>query len=204
MNVQKIVLATNNPGKVSELMELLAGFAVEIIPQKDFAIASVAETGTTFVENAIIKARHASTLTSLPAIADDSGIEVDYLLGAPGVASSHYSGKEGNFPEHIDKLLQALDGVALQQRTARFRCTLVYLRHPNDPAPLIAQGCWEGRILTARQGEHGFGYDPIFFVPEFGCSAAELTQMQKNQLSHRGQALRALLDQMTKEFSPMK
>ena len=191
--MKKNILATGNKGKVKELGELLANFEMEVIPQTEFGVVEAEETGLTFVENAILKARNAAAHTGLPAIADDSGLEVDYLKGAPGIYSARYAGTDGNDPANNQKLLRALDGVPEGQRSARFQCLMVYMEHAEDPTPLIAQGSWEGRILTAPQGENGFGYDPIFFVPEQGCSSAELPAEVKNRLSHRGQALKRLV-----------
>ncbi|MDJ0739367.1 MAG: RdgB/HAM1 family non-canonical purine NTP pyrophosphatase [Gammaproteobacteria bacterium] len=189
---QRIVLASGNPGKVREFSELLAAHDVTIVPQSDFAVPEADENGLTFVENAIIKARNAAAHTGMPAIADDSGIEVDFLNGAPGIYSARYAGDGGSAANNA-KLLDALHGVPEAQRTARFQCVLVHLRHADDPTPVICQGTWEGRILTGQRGDAGFGYDPLFYVPDEGCSAAELTAERKNQLSHRGQALRCLL-----------
>jgi|SRR6185312_17197629 len=183
--MHKIVLATSNAGKLQEFQTLLAPLQWEVLPQSQFAISSIEETGSTFVENALLKARHAAQLTGLPALADDSGLVVDALNGAPGIYSARYGG--------INVLLTALADIPAEQRTARFYCVLVYLKHPADPMPLIAQGTWEGRILFAPQGKQGFGYDPVFYVPTHQCSAAELAPDLKNQLSHRGQALRQLL-----------
>ena len=192
---QRIVLATGNPGKVREINQLLAGFAMEIIPQSEFAVTDVAETGETFVENAIIKARHASALTGHPTIADDSGLEVDALNGAPGITSSRYAGSDSDSKDqaNLEKLLARLANVPTNRRSARFQCVLVYLRNPKDPTPLICQGTWEGVILDSPQGTNGFGYDPIFYVPDQHCTAAELSPEVKNRLSHRGQALQHLL-----------
>ena len=190
--MSRVVLATGNKGKVRELGELLANFEMEVVPQTEFNVEEAEETGLTFVENAILKARNAAAQTGLPAIADDSGLEVDYLKGAPGIYSARYAGEGGNDPANNQKLLKALEGVDEAERTARFQCVMVYMRHQNDPVPLIAQGSWEGRILTAAQGENGFGYDPIFFVREEGRSSAELAAEVKNRLSHRGQALKKL------------
>ncbi|MBT3310112.1 MAG: XTP/dITP diphosphatase [Gammaproteobacteria bacterium] len=192
--MSRVVLATGNKGKVRELGELLANFEMEVVPQTEFNVEEAEETGLTFVENAILKARNAAAQTGLPAIADDSGLEVDYLKGAPGIYSARYAGEGGNDPANNQKLLKALEGVDEAERTARFQCVMVYMRHQNDPVPLIAQGSWEGRILTAAQGENGFGYDPIFFVPEEGRSSAELAAEVKNRLSHRGQALKKLVE----------
>ncbi|MBT8006273.1 MAG: XTP/dITP diphosphatase [Gammaproteobacteria bacterium] len=192
--MSRVVLATGNKGKVRELGELLANFEMEVVPQTEFNVEEAEESGLTFVENAILKARNAAAQTGLPAIADDSGLEVDYLKGAPGIYSARHAGEGGNDPANNQKLLKALEGVDEAERTARFQCVMVYMRHQNDPVPLIAQGSWEGRILTAAQGENGFGYDPIFFVPEEGRSSAELAAEVKNRLSHRGQALKKLVE----------
>jgi XTP/dITP diphosphohydrolase len=195
--INKIVIATSNQGKISELAELLHDYPIELSTQAQYGITTpVAETGTTFIENAIIKARYAAEITGLPTIADDSGIEIDALGGEPGVHSSSFSGQEGDFANHILKVIHLMVDIPPQQRLARFRCTLVFMRHARDPAPLIAQATWEGGILEAAQGSGGFGYDPIFYVPEFRCSAAELTPTQKNSLSHRGKALRLLYEQL--------
>jgi len=189
---QRVVLASSNKGKVREFSELLAGRGMTVVPQSDFAVPDADETGLTFVENAILKARNAAVHTGLAAIADDSGLEVDYLNGAPGIYSARYAGEGGSAANNA-KLLEALADVATEQRGARFQCVLVYLRHAEDPTPVICQGTWEGRILTALRGEAGFGYDPLFWVPEESCSSAELSAERKNELSHRGQALRCLL-----------
>lgn len=189
--MQKFVLATSNPGKVDEINRMLPGRIVAV-PQSALGVPEVAETGLTFVENALLKARNASAVAKLPAIADDSGLEVDALDGAPGIYSSRYAGAGATDDANLKKLLSALEGVPLEQRTARFQCVMVCLRHPADPAPLICQGTWEGAIAMAPSGTGGFGYDPVFLVPQLGCSAAELDPETKNRLSHRGQALRAL------------
>ena len=194
---QRVVLASSNKGKVREFSELLADRDMTVVPQSDFAVPDADETGLTFVENAILKARNAAAHTDLPAIADDSGLEVDFLNGAPGIYSARYAGEGGSAANNA-KLLQALNGVEEQQRGARFQCLLIYLRHADDPTPIICQGTWEGRILTSLRGQEGFGYDPLFFVPEEGCSAAELPAERKNELSHRGQALRCLLAALSK------
>ncbi|MFD2113945.1 RdgB/HAM1 family non-canonical purine NTP pyrophosphatase [Thiorhodococcus fuscus] len=189
---ETIVLASNNVGKVREIGQLLAGARIRIQPQGEYGVPEVDETGLTFVENAILKARNAARHSGLPAIADDSGIEVDALKGAPGIYSARYAGAGASDAENLQKLLTDLKGRPEQERSARFQCLLVYLRHAEDPTPIICQGTWEGRILTAPRGENGFGYDPVFFVPTHGCSSAELDPETKNRLSHRGQALRAL------------
>lgn len=191
--MQKIVLASNNKGKVREFGEMLSTLNMEVVPQATFNIEDADETGLTFVENAIIKARHASAIAGLPAIADDSGLEVDFLKGAPGIYSARYSGEGATDEKNLLKLLDALKDVPEEKRTARFQCVLVYMRHAEDPTPLICQGTWEGIITTEPQGENGFGYDPIFYVPSHNCSSAQLAADEKNKLSHRGQALNKLL-----------
>lgn len=188
-----IVLASNNPGKVREFNELLAGHHIEVVPQSAYQVPDAEETGLTFVENAILKARNAALQTGLSAIADDSGIEVDALDGAPGIYSARYAGKGADDLANLEKLLLDLIDVPEAERTARFQCLMVYMRHANDPTPLICQGTWEGRILFAPRGENGFGYDPVFYVPTHRCSSAELPPEIKNTLSHRGQALRKLV-----------
>ncbi len=188
-----IVLATNNAGKVVEFQELLSNLSWRIMPQSAFGLPSVEETGFTFVENALIKARYAAELTGLPALADDSGLVVDALHGAPGVYSARYAGENATAAQHIEKLLKELHYVTEKKRTARFHCALVYLAYPADPIPVIAQGSWEGHILNAPQGKHGFGYDPVFFDATHQCSAAELSSQIKNKISHRGRALDKLL-----------
>lgn len=188
----KLVLASSNAGKLEELRELLADTGIELIAQSDLGVDDAEETGETFVENAIIKARHAARLTGLPALADDSGICVDALDGAPGLYSARYAGEHGNASRNIDKLLEALRDVPDPQRDAHFYCVLVLLHHAQDPQPLIVEGQWRGRILHARQGDGGHGYDPVFLDPVHGQSAAEMPLPLKNGLSHRGQALAAL------------
>ncbi|KQH83572.1 XTP/dITP diphosphatase [Vibrio sp. Vb2880] len=190
--MKKIVLATGNQGKVREMADLLADFGFDVVAQSEFNVSEVAETGTTFIENAIIKARHAAKETGLPAIADDSGLEVDALDGAPGVYSARYAGEHATDQQNLAKLLDAMKDVPEAQRTARFHCVLVLMRHENDPTPLVCHGSWEGRILTEAHGSNGFGYDPIFFVPEDNCASAQLEPARKKQLSHRGQALKKL------------
>ncbi|MBQ4849586.1 XTP/dITP diphosphatase [Pseudoalteromonas sp. MMG012] len=190
---QQVVLATGNQGKVKELAAMLASLHIDVLPQSQFNVGEIAETGTTFVENAIIKARHAAKITGLPAIADDSGIEVDALKGAPGVYSARFAGPDASDQDNIDKLLLELTNI--EQRTARFWCVLVYMRHEHDPTPIICQACWEGEITLTQQGREGFGYDPVFYVPSEGCTSAQLTKEQKNAISHRGQALQMLLAQ---------
>ncbi len=190
--MSKIVLATGNQGKVREMADILADFGFDVVAQSEYNVSDVAETGTTFIENAIIKARHAAKETGLPAIADDSGLEVDALNGAPGVYSARYSGEGATDQKNIDKMLAAMEGIPAKKRTARFHCVLVLMKHENDPTPLICHGTWEGHITTEQKGENGFGYDPIFWVSEDNCSSAELEPARKKQLSHRGQALKKL------------
>ena len=186
-----LVLATGNPGKVKELANMLSPLNINVVPQSDFNVGEVAETGTTFVENAIIKARHAAKITGMPAIADDSGLEVDGLNGAPGVYSARFAGPGASDQDNIDKLLVDLGDNPI--RSARFWCVLVLMRHADDPTPLICSASWEGEITLTQNGNGGFGYDPVFFVAEKNCTSAELTKEQKNAVSHRGQALQKLL-----------
>lgn len=193
--MQKIVLASGNVAKLTELREILAEREVNLVPQSEFDLTEAEETGLSFVENALIKARHACVETGLPSIADDSGIEVDALGGDPGIYSARYAGVSGAAAdkENNKKLLVELEQVPEQERTARFQCVIVFLRHEKDPVPLICQGTWEGRILFAESGENGFGYDPLFYVPTHDCASAALSPEVKNSLSHRGQALRQLM-----------
>jgi XTP/dITP diphosphohydrolase len=188
---QQIVLASSNAGKIREIQALLPGSA--IVAQSAFDIKEASETGLSFVENAIIKARNAARHSGLSVIADDSGLVVDALQGAPGVLSARYAGVAASDQDNVEKLLQALDSVPEAQRTARFVCVMVFMQHAEDPLPVIAQGMWEGRILHQPCGDNGFGYDPVFWVPERDCAAAELSAEVKNTLSHRGKALRALI-----------
>jgi XTP/dITP diphosphohydrolase len=189
---QQIVLASGNPGKILEIQAILTEHP--IIPQSAFNIAEVEETGSTFVENAIIKARNAALHCKLPSIADDSGLVVDALNGAPGVISARYSGVGASDQDNVQKLLQALEDVPDELRSARFICVMVFMEHADNPFPVIAQGVWEGRILQHQIGENGFGYDPVFWVPDHNCASAELPAAVKNSLSHRAQALRSLTD----------
>lgn len=193
---QRLVLATGNRGKVREIGEMLDQFSWEVMPQTDCNVTEIEETGLSFVENAILKARNAAAQTGLPAIADDSGLEVDFLHGAPGIYSSRYAGANASDADNVSKLLAALADVPDTERSARFQCLMVFMRHAHDPTPLICQGTWEGHILHAPRGNGGFGYDPVFFVPEQNCSSAELTPAVKNRLSHRGQALRKLVEHL--------
>jgi XTP/dITP diphosphohydrolase len=189
----RFVLASGNRGKLGEFAALFAGSPVEIVSRQDFAVPEIEETGLSFIENAIIKARNAALHTGLSAIADDSGLEVDALDGAPGIYSSRYAGAGAGDRANLDKLLQDLAGVPEDRRTARFQCVIACMRHARDPVPLICHGTWEGRILFEARGSNGFGYDPVFYVPDHRCSSAELPPEVKNRISHRGQALAKLL-----------
>lgn len=206
-----VVLASGNAGKLRELARILEPLGRQLHPQGDFDVPEVAETGLSFVENAILKARAAAAHTGLAAIADDSGLEVDALKGAPGIHSARYSGGDnsggnnsgsdnpgGGDAANNAKLLAALAGLPRESRRARFQCLLVYLRHAADPTPVICQGSWEGYILDAPRGEEGFGYDPLFYVPDYDCSAAELDRAVKNRISHRGQACARLAEALGK------
>ena len=190
---KKIVLASGNPGKIKEIQSILTGYS--IVNQQEFNIPEAEETGSTFIENAIIKARNAALQSDLPAIADDSGLVVDALQGAPGVISARYAGPQANDQLNLKKLLLDMQGIPEPQRGARFICVIVLMRHAKDPYPIISQASWEGSILTHTQGSNGFGYDPVFWVPSEQCSSAELSTQRKNQISHRGQALRQLVQQ---------
>ncbi len=195
IKIDKIVLASGNAGKLREIHKLFAGSGIEVLPQSQFDVPDVAETGTTFVENAIIKARHAAECTGLPAIADDSGIEVDALDHRPGVWSARYAGEGASDADNNAKMLAELEGVPETERTARYQCLIVFMRSHTDPVPLISQGSWEGRILDAPRGNGGFGYDPIFYVPTHNCSGGELSLEEKNRISHRAIALQDMLRQ---------
>ncbi|MEO9945827.1 XTP/dITP diphosphatase [Paraglaciecola sp.] len=199
-DIENVVLATGNQGKVKELAKMLSGLNIKVLPQSEFAVGDVAETGTTFVENAIIKARHAAKVTGLPAIADDSGLAVDALGGAPGVYSARYSGDNATDQSNILKLLEAMADMPANKRQAKFLCVLVFMRHADDPTPIICQGEWSGHITTEQGGKNGFGYDPIFWVQEQNCTSAQLTPEQKNALSHRGKALKQLLAQLQQKI----
>ena len=190
--MQRLVLASGNPGKLAEFNALLADAGFQVHPQSEFAVEDAEETGLSFIENAILKARHAARATGLPALADDSGLCVDALDGAPGLYSARYAGTHGDHAANIDKLLQEMRDVPDERRGARFVCVLALVRHADDPQPIIAEGLWEGRILHARTGDGGFGYDPVFFSPSHGMSAAELPREMKHRDSHRGQALAVL------------
>jgi XTP/dITP diphosphohydrolase len=188
----KVVLASGNAGKLAEMRELLGDLTLELIPQAALGIADAEETATSFVENALLKARHAARLSGLPALGDDSGLCVDALGGAPGLHSARYAGEHGDSQANIAKLLDALAGIPDSARSAHFHCVIVLLRHADDPAPIIAEGRWAGQVLTAPRGSNGFGYDPVFLDLQHKRSAAELDAATKNRLSHRGQALSRL------------
>lgn len=193
LHPQKLVLASGNRGKVAEFQHLLSGAGFEVVPQTALAVPEIEETGLSFVENAILKARNAAKFCGLPALADDSGLEVDALHGAPGIYSARFAGIGADDAANNRKLLDTLREVPHTQRGARFRCVLVFMRHGTDPSPLICEGAWEGVILEAPRGEQGFGYDPLFFVPDENASAAQLEAALKNRISHRGQAMAKLL-----------
>ncbi|HZW59449.1 MAG TPA: RdgB/HAM1 family non-canonical purine NTP pyrophosphatase [Woeseiaceae bacterium] len=197
---QKVVIASGNAGKLRELRRLLEPLGLLLVPQAELGIEAAAETAATFVDNALIKARHAARGARLPALADDSGLAVDALDGRPGVRSARYAGRQATDADNVARLLAELDGVPGAARSAAFHCAAVFVRHAEDPAPLIAHGHWPGRILEARDGDGGFGYDPVFFDPAAGCSAARMSAAQKNARSHRGQAFRALLPQLAAVF----
>lgn len=192
----KVVFASDNAGKIKELQSLLEPTGITLIPQKELDVDDIAETGLTFVENALIKARHACRVTGLAAIADDSGLDVFALGGAPGIYSARYAGEHATSQDNISKLLKEMKSFENEERNACFRCVLTFLRQTDDPSPLICEGSWYGSILKTPQGEQGFGYDPIFFDPALGCSAAELALDKKNQVSHRAKALRILLEKL--------
>jgi XTP/dITP diphosphohydrolase len=189
----RIVLASGNPGKLAEFNRLLAPTGLTVLSQADFNLHSADETGLTFVENAILKARYICEQTGLPALADDSGLEVDYLKGQPGIYSARYAGINASDTDNNQKLLAALTDVDEHLRTARYQCILVFMRHALDPTPIICQAAWEGKILSTPIGDGGFGYDPIFWVPSHQCSAAQLNAAEKNTLSHRGRAMQQLM-----------
>jgi XTP/dITP diphosphohydrolase len=196
LEYQTVVLASGNQKKLLELQSFLSGLAINVVPQSQFAIPDAIEDGLSFVENAIIKARHAARLSGLPSIADDSGIAVDALGGAPGIYSARFSGEGADDARNNQKLLEMLCDVPDKERTAQFHCVLVFMRHAEDPVPVICHGVWSGNILFSPRGENGFGYDPLFWVPTHQCSSAELAKEEKNRISHRGQAMRLLLEQL--------
>jgi XTP/dITP diphosphohydrolase len=192
----RLVLATGNTGKLQELQAMLAGSGIEVISQSKLGVREIAENGLSFQENALLKARNAACQTGLPALADDSGLEVDALGGAPGVYSARYAGVAASDADNLTKLLEELHLVPMDKRTARFRCLMAYVSRADDPAPVICEGIWEGYILEAPRGNNGFGYDPAFLVPGKNCSSAELEPSEKNRLSHRAQALRKLVQKL--------
>ena len=196
MTDNKLVLASANAGKIKELQQMLDKLGIEVIPQSTLNVPDIAETGLSFVENSLLKARNAAALTNLPAIADDSGLEVDFLHGAPGIYSARFSGEHATDASNRDKLLQLMVDVPQEQRTARYQTLIVYMRHANDPTPIICQGTWEGSIASDEKGDGGFGYDSIFQVAETNCRAAELDKDTKNRLSHRGKAMANLLSEL--------
>lgn len=193
---KQVVLASNNSGKLTEITHILSGANIELLPQSNFNVTEVEETGKTFVENALIKARHASALSGKAAIADDSGIEVDVLNGAPGIYSARYAGEGATDEDNLKLLIDKVLASGVRNPVARYQCVLVYLRHADDPMPLIAEGTWEGHIVTEPVGENGFGYDPIFYVPDHHCTSAQLDPKEKNKISHRGIALKKLADKI--------
>ncbi len=196
--MKKLVLASRNPGKLRELSALLDESRYKIIPQADFNVPEVAETGTTFVENAIIKARHAAQYSGLAALADDSGIVVDALNGEPGVRSARFSGSDASDESNNILLVEKLRSVPEAQRSARYQAVIVYMRNAADPSPIICEGSWEGIIVLEAKGSGGFGYDPYFYLPDYGCTSAELSADEKNRISHRGQALRLLIEKLSR------
>ncbi len=200
MRTNTILLASNNKGKLRELQSLLRVLHIECKPQAEYTVPEVKETGHTFIENSIIKARNACRYSGLPSIADDSGLEVDCLNGAPGILSARFAGSKATDFDNLKKLLYEVRKYPAAQRTARFQCAITYLESELDASPLIALGTWEGRIITTEKGENGFGYDPVFFIAETHCTSAELSEQKKNELSHRGQALRELIRQMRTLF----
>jgi len=199
---RQVVLASNNPGKLREMADIVAGHGIDLVPQLRYEVTTVAETGLTFVENAILKARAASVVSGLPAIADDSGIEVDVLNGAPGIYSARYAGEHATDQENLELLRRNVMATGAVHPVARYQCIIVYLRHAGDPTPVIADGTWEGSIVQEPKGSNGFGYDPIFYVTTHGCTSAELPPEIKNRISHRGLALRKLLQKLSGQNLP--
>ena len=196
MNNREIVVASNNPGKLRELSQLFSAYQVKVLPQSRFSVSEVEETGASFVENALIKARHAAAATRRAVIADDSGIEVDVLNGEPGVYSARYAGEGASDSDNLQLLLKKIAAAGARKPAARFKCVMVYLRRNDDPEPIVAQGVWEGYIAAKPAGDSGFGYDPVFYSPTHACTAAELSPEVKNAVSHRGQALRKLVEML--------
>ena len=198
---RRIVIASSNAGKLRELVNLLRDWPVELVNQSDLGVTKADESGCSFVENAILKARHASSATGLPAIADDSGIEVDILDGAPGIRSARFAGPGAGDQQNLQLLLEKVRVTGVMNPSARFQCLMVFLAHAGDATPVIAQGIWNGHLVTEPRGSHGFGYDPIFFVPTHGCTSAELDPVVKNQISHRAQAMAGLLQGLRTRFA---
>lgn len=196
----KVVFASHNAGKTRELNALLKNFAIELIPQTDLGVSEIEETGLSFVENALLKARHASKMTSLPAMADDSGLAVSALQGAPGIYSARYAGTPTNAENNIKKLLHEMEKIPNEKRQASFHCLLVFMLHAEDPTPLICDGIWHGMILREPRGTEGFGYDPVFYLPDLQKTSAELPLETKNKLSHRGQALQTLIKMLPEKL----
>ena len=196
ITLSKLVIASANAGKIVELQSSLRSLNVTVIPQGELNIPDIEETGLSFVENSILKARNATALSGLPAIADDSGLEVDFLKGAPGIYSARFSGENATDASNREKLLSLLADVPTSERSARYQTVIVFMRHSADPTPIICQGTWEGQISTEERGSNGFGYDSIFFLPDRNCHAAELDDNTKQQLSHRGKAMSAFLQQL--------
>ncbi len=192
----RLILATRNPGKITELTDLLRDLPLEVLPQDAWVLPEIEETGLTFIENALLKARHVARITQTPVLADDSGLVVPALHGAPGLYSARYAGTSADAHANQQKLLEKLAHHTQSERAAYFYCCVVYLRHPQDPTPLIAEGFWHGMIATAPQGTQGFGYDPLFYLPQQACTAAQLTPAEKNRLSHRGKALSLLKEKL--------
>jgi XTP/dITP diphosphohydrolase len=198
----KIVLASSNAGKIKELNDMLAELDMQIVPQQELSIEDVEETGLCFVENAILKARNAALMSGMPAIADDSGLEVDLLNGAPGIYSARFAGPDADNASNNKKLLDVLGDAPLEQRSARYQCVIVYMRHATDPTPIICQGSWEGYIALEAKGDGGFGYDPLFYVEDLNCHAAEIDKQEKNRISHRGKAIQELLVKLANSPAP--
>jgi XTP/dITP diphosphohydrolase len=195
--MKKLVLASGNAGKLREFQQLLGNCGFDVVPQSEFFSENVEETGLTFVENAILKARYACAKTGLPALADDSGIEVDALNGRPGIYSARYAGEDAKDADNNAKLLRELAGLPSEERSARYHAVLAFMRHAEDPTPILCHGVWEGTILTEQRGAGGFGYDPLFFLPTHNCASAELDKAEKNRISHRGKAMQELLQRLS-------
>lgn len=198
--LQTVILASGNPGKLREFSGLLSDLNLNVVPQSEYRITAAEETGLSFVENALIKARHAAKFSGLPAMADDSGIAVDALNGEPGIYSARYAGPDASDLDNLNKLIHAIRQLPDDERSASYHCVIAYMQHAEDPMPLIATGSWEGRLIEEPRGDGGFGYDPVFYLDDYQCTAAELDPADKNRLSHRGQALRDLLQQLSYEL----